>query len=590
MAGSSVWTPGERCDGWAASHGHLFTSFSSGPLAASRLAQAPLWRAQLLTCTAEARAQSGPPTVGPPPDATALVTAPKDSATAPDVKKPNDGTSVSLSAGGQLATGNSRLLAGTINGQFDSRLGHNGVGAAILANYGQGAQPGNAIVETAENIQGRVRYDRYVIDQASIFLINTGRHDRLQGLAFRYNLDPGLKYLFLAAERTTLWVEAGYDFQYDVREDDARVQLDASNVRIPGAPLLDKTSVNHSLRLFAGFKHAFNDEVTLATGLEYIQGISDDSHHWLNYDALFAAKIGGGLALGLGLSVRYDSDPLPGKKNLDTASTESLIYAFNDATPPADAASRVRARAPAAVPRRSPTPAHRAPPPASARRPCPSRRPRRSLRRQRHRRPRRPAHRRPDLLYALIFLRMRAVAATFQATNPRNITESTIDPARIDRVLAVDQKPRALGHVLVSRLLDRGSQAAMARTGRVESHEAAGKAARRLPPPALLSGRHTDLDPHVERLRSPDDRERTKRILDERPLVTDAAGRAEHRLRPERVDSRSRRATLLADASRRQRSRGSGRRGRRRARTRPRGGGRKSPGARPRLPAPGRAP
>ena len=262
------------------------------------------------------------------------MTAPKDAVTAPDVKKPLDGTSISLSAGGQYATGNTRLLAATMNGQYDSRWGANGIGASILGNYGQGAPPGAGIVETAENVQGRVRYDRYVIDQASLFLINTVRHDRLQGLEVRYNLDPGFKYLFLTAETNLLWVEAGYDFQYDVREDSARVQLDSTGAPIPMAPLLAKTPVNHSIRLYAGYKHDFNEAVTLSTGVEYIQSVSDAPHHWINYDALFAAKVGGGLALGLGFNARYDSDPLPGKQRTDTATTVSLIYAFSDAVPP----------------------------------------------------------------------------------------------------------------------------------------------------------------------------------------------------------------------------------------------------------------
>jgi hypothetical protein len=187
-----------------------------------------------------------PPTGAPPPDATALVAAPKDPLTVPDVKKPLDGTSLSLSAGGQYATGNTRLLAATVNGQYESRWGNNGIGASLLGNYGQGAPPGANIVETAENVQGRFRYDRYVLDQASVFLINTVRHDRLQGLEVRYNLDPGFKYLFLTASTNTLWVEAGYDFQYDVREDAARVQFDANGAPLPG--LLPKTQVDHAKR------------------------------------------------------------------------------------------------------------------------------------------------------------------------------------------------------------------------------------------------------------------------------------------------------------------------------------------------------
>ncbi len=382
------------------------------------------------------------PTGAPPPDATALVTAPKAD-TLPDLKKPLDGTSISLSAGAQYATGNTRLLAATMNGQYDSRWGANGIGASILGNYGQGAPPGAAVVETAENVQGRVRYDRYVIDQASVFLINTVRHDRFQGLEVRYNLDPGFKYLFLTAETNLLWVEAGYDFQYDVREDDARIQLDSTGAPIPMAPLLPKTAVNHSIRLYAGFKHDFNDEVTLSTGLEYIQSVSDAPHHWLNYDALFAAKVGGGLALGLGLNARYDSDPLPGKKNTDLATTLSLIYAFSDAVPPK--APDVPCAPPAPIPAVNPAPTltpapallrararnHRAAPATGDHASAGDHAPARD-----HVSAREP--------YALTLRRIRAVAATFHPTKPRNISERTI----AQRVSA-GSSPSTMSHALL---------------------------------------------------------------------------------------------------------------------------------------------
>jgi hypothetical protein len=285
------------------------------------------------------------------------VAAPKDNVAAPTVETPTDGTSASLSAGGQYVTGNSRLLALTLNGMFEKRWGANGVGASVLGNYGQGAPPGNAIVETTENIQGRLRYDRYLIEQTSLFLINTARQDRFEGLDLRYNLDPGVKYMFFSAATNALWVEAGYDFQYDVRRDDARIPLDATGKPDNAAPLLAKTEVNHSLRLYAGYKHAFNDAVTLSTGLEFIQSFTDKNHRWVNYDLLFAAKVFGGLAVGLGVSARYDSEPLPGKQSWDTASTMSLIYSYSDAAPKSEPPPACPPSAPAPAPASAPAPA-----------------------------------------------------------------------------------------------------------------------------------------------------------------------------------------------------------------------------------------
>ncbi|HEY8073423.1 MAG TPA: DUF481 domain-containing protein [Labilithrix sp.] len=279
------------------------------------------------------------PTGGPPPEAKALVEAPKDATDAPKIEKKLDGTNVTVSAGGLLTTGNARLFAFSGNGIWDTRWHDNGFGASILGNYGQGAPAGSAVQVTAENVQGRLRYDRYLLDELALFVINTGRHDRFQGLDFRYNLDPGVKYLFLSDSAHLLWGELGYDLQHDIRRNEDRVVLDANKNPVVDpatgqVQLLDKTQTDHSIRVFAGFKNAFNKEVNLSLGLEYLQSVVDVDRYRVNADALLAAKIGGGLAFGVGTSLRFDHQPLPGKEKLDTATTLSLIYAYSDIPEP----------------------------------------------------------------------------------------------------------------------------------------------------------------------------------------------------------------------------------------------------------------
>ena len=287
----------------------------------------------LVSLHTSAHAQQAP-TGAPPPEAKAVVEAPKGSE-APKIDKKIDGTSVSLSAGGLLTTGNSRLLALSGNGVYETRWDKNGLGASLMGNYGQGAPAGGPVQVTTENVQGRLRYDRYLVDEFAFFLINTGRHDRVQGLDFRYNLDPGVKYLFITDATRALWAELGYDFQYDVRRDPDRVVLDANKKPVldaNGQPqLLDKTATDHSIRAFVGHKHAFNKEVTLALGLEYLQSVIDVDRYRVNADALLAAKLGAGLAVGVGFGARFDHQPLPGKEKLDTSTTLSLIYAYSDA-------------------------------------------------------------------------------------------------------------------------------------------------------------------------------------------------------------------------------------------------------------------
>src|SRR5690349_11681698 len=105
-------------------------------------------------------------------------------------------------------TGSSRLRAATATGARETRWARDGVGLYLLGNYGEGAANGAAVHVSTENVQGRARYDRYVLENTSVFLFNTGRHDRFQGLDFRYNLDPGVKYLVLKAVANALWAEA----------------------------------------------------------------------------------------------------------------------------------------------------------------------------------------------------------------------------------------------------------------------------------------------------------------------------------------------------------------------------------------------
>jgi putative salt-induced outer membrane protein YdiY len=295
----------------------------------------------------------------PPPEAKALVEGPKGPGEAPKIEKKTDGTTVTLSSGGQGSSGNSRLLALTANGAFETRFDNNGVGFSALANYGRSAVPGQPVQTTTENMQGRLRYDRYIIEEASFFLITTGRHDRFQGLDFRLNLDPGFKYLFLVEQANALWAEAGYDFQYDIRRDDALV--DPMGARPP----LEKTAVDHSSRLFVGVRHAFNEQVTISSGVEYLQSIVETTRNRINFDAVFAAKVGAGLAVGLGFVMRYDHAPLPGKERVDTATSVSLIYSFSETREVPVAAAAPAALPPSSAPMPATGGATPAPPPVN---------------------------------------------------------------------------------------------------------------------------------------------------------------------------------------------------------------------------------
>lgn len=287
------------------------------------LGLAALLGASALPSIAFAQTIESNPTGAPPPDAKGLVSGPK-AKDAPSFDAPIDTTTATVAAGGMQTGGNARFIAATGNGAFEMRRGQNGFGANVLGNYGRTAAEGAPYETTAQNLQARIRYDRFLSKVTSAFLIATGRHDKFQGINFRLNVDPGVKYLFLREENYSLWGEAGYDLQIDRRRQaDIDIAVKASGTLPP--------EVDHSSRLYAGYKHAFNKEVTLSTGLEYLQSFVTTERYRFNYDAVFAAKVVGGVAVGLGFTARFDNQPLPGKKNTDTATTLNLIYAFSDA-------------------------------------------------------------------------------------------------------------------------------------------------------------------------------------------------------------------------------------------------------------------
>ncbi len=236
-----------------------------------------------------------------------------------------DATELSVSAGGLLSTGNARLFAGTANSKFRLRRDDNQFSAAAAINYGRAAAGPDADLETnVENYQGTARYDRFFGDW-TLFLSTQGRRDRFQGLNLRARVDPGVGYYFINEKTALLWTELGYDFLADFRRSDSlEVKDDAGNV----VEVLDDTEVVHSGRLFLGFDYAFHDDLKLALGVEFMQGISDTDIRRVNGTAEINAKIEDNLAFAFGFTERYDSSPLPGKEELDTITTVSIVYSL----------------------------------------------------------------------------------------------------------------------------------------------------------------------------------------------------------------------------------------------------------------------
>ena len=239
-----------------------------------------------------------------------------------------------LSFGALIATGNARLRSLNGGTNFLLRRGRHQLSASLLGNYGQAApdpNPDTSLELTVGNVQGRARYDLFLSDHWSLFGMVTARHDPFQFLDLRLNVDPGAAWYVVNTPKERIVLEAGYDFQYDVRNDEAVVRddagmevLDADGAVMP----LPGTRVTHAVRLAGSYANTLNEAVTFRTNLEYLQSVQEALRWRLNWDVGVAATLYKSLALATTFTLRIDNDPLPGVRSVDTVTAVSLVYRF----------------------------------------------------------------------------------------------------------------------------------------------------------------------------------------------------------------------------------------------------------------------
>lgn len=248
----------------------------------------------------------------------------------------NDATEFDIALGGIFSTGNSRSLAATGLSNFRLRRTIHQFGASLAGNYGATGVPDSRRYETTVgNVQGLARYDVFFAKNWTAFLQSTARHDTFQGLELRVNVDPGVAFYAINKPKHRLWFEAGYDFQYDLRTDEARILLDADGNPVLDMdgdtqldPAIDKFLINHAVRLYAGYSNKLSDKVSFDTGLEYLQSVLKAERFRLNYLAALNTQLVERFSLAVTFTLRYENDPLPNVRKLDTISAVSLAYRF----------------------------------------------------------------------------------------------------------------------------------------------------------------------------------------------------------------------------------------------------------------------
>jgi putative salt-induced outer membrane protein len=255
-------------------------------------------------------------------------------ATDPNAAPPEqtmDALEFSLSAGAILSTGNAEAAALTGASAFRIRRDIHQFSALGAGNWGGTRTDQTDWYDTVGNVQGRVRYDVFFAERWSAFLMSTARHDPFQGLDVRLNIDPGVAFYALPGPENRLWFEAGYDFQLDLRRDDAIVAKDANGQPILDAEgstirIEDEVALNHAARVFAGYSNRMTKAVTFDVGFEWLQSVIVARRFRFVGDLALTAALAERFAIATTFTIRYENQPLPDIKKLDTITSISLVY------------------------------------------------------------------------------------------------------------------------------------------------------------------------------------------------------------------------------------------------------------------------
>lgn len=138
-------------------------------------------------------------------------------------------THLSAALGGTLTTGNAESLAVNAGITAEHKWDKNAVGLVGGAAVGKGAVDANAdgfltdaercigvkgreCADTAERYALDLRYDRYVSEKSSVYVLAGALHDKFAGFELRSHAQLGVAEHVVSTDTTRIKVEAGADF------------------------------------------------------------------------------------------------------------------------------------------------------------------------------------------------------------------------------------------------------------------------------------------------------------------------------------------------------------------------------------------
>ena len=230
-------------------------------------------------------------------------------------------TELSVELGGALATGNVDYytLNGLLNGSH--RSGRNQVALQGGVNIGKGVLDADedgllsdeersaGKVEIARKFWGEGRYDRFLTEKGSLYLLVGALGDRYAGYDLRVHEQLGYSRILVENDTTDLKAELGADVAHEFYV--AGIRPDQANI--------------YAVRLMLGIEHRFHENLVFADEVELYENVLDPADMRLLNTASISARLSRVFSLKLSNSLTFDNVPVEGYRKLDQTTLVSLV-------------------------------------------------------------------------------------------------------------------------------------------------------------------------------------------------------------------------------------------------------------------------
>ncbi|MFT6143736.1 MAG: putative salt-induced outer membrane protein YdiY [Myxococcota bacterium] len=230
-------------------------------------------------------------------------------------------TTLSAELGGSITTGNTEVynLSAGIVGSHKS--GRNKLGLRASTLYGSSItdREQDGKVDDADRALGRettsqrfdseLRYDRFLGDRVSLYILAGALIDRFAGFDLRTHEQIGVSYLAVDTDPTKLMLEFGFDWA----QENFAGELDPDYQDVFAA------------RLLAGLSHNFSESVGFTNTLELYPNVIDLEDFRLLNQAALSAKLSDKFSVRLSHDLTFDNQPVEGFVKLDQTSRVTIV-------------------------------------------------------------------------------------------------------------------------------------------------------------------------------------------------------------------------------------------------------------------------